>query len=78
MKKSFLGKFCRYFVFVVLFWAAAVQGQSPSSFTVSGYVYEAGSLETLIGVTVYETNSKAGVLTNSYGFYSLTIPAGPA
>jgi hypothetical protein len=43
-------------------------------FTVSGYVREAGSGEALIGVTVYAPKLKAGITTNNYGFYSLTLP----
>lgn len=43
-------------------------------YTVSGYVREAGSGEPLIGVTVYVPDLKAGIVTNNYGFYSLTLP----
>ena len=52
--------------------------QSPT-ITISGYVREAGSQEALIGVNVYRTGSttdrtRPGTTTNTYGFYSLTIP----
>ncbi|WP_409013677.1 TonB-dependent receptor [Dyadobacter sp. CY312] len=42
--------------------------------TISGYVKEAGSQEQLPGVNVYVTNTPYGAVTNTYGFYSLTIP----
>ena len=42
--------------------------------TVSGYIYEKGSLETLPGVIVYEPLSQTTATSNSYGFYSLTFP----
>jgi CarboxypepD_reg-like domain/TonB-dependent Receptor Plug Domain len=43
--------------------------------TISGYVREKGSQELLIGVTVYLPNTTTGTTTNTYGFYSLTLPA---
>ncbi|MCF2489877.1 TonB-dependent receptor [Dyadobacter sp. CY347] len=42
--------------------------------TISGFVREKGSLELLPGVNVYLENSTIGTVTNTYGFYSLTIP----
>lgn len=47
-----------------------------SKFTISGYVKEATSNELLPGVTVYIPELKTGVITNTYGFYSLTLEAG--
>lgn len=44
--------------------------------TVSGYIYEKGSKETLIGATIYFPELKAGTITNNYGFYSITLPEG--
>ncbi len=44
--------------------------------TLSGYVREAESGEALIGATVYSLNPKRGTFSNSYGFFSLTLPAG--
>ena len=42
--------------------------------TVSGHVYEKGSLETLPGGLVYEPQSQLSTSTNTYGFYTLTLP----
>ncbi|WP_375445983.1 carboxypeptidase-like regulatory domain-containing protein [uncultured Fibrella sp.] len=53
----------------------AAYSQSQSTITISGYVREAGSREALIGVNVYRTGSSVGTSTNTYGFYSLTLPA---
>ena len=44
--------------------------------TISGFIKEKGSLETLPGATIYIPVLKRGTTTNSYGFYTLTIPAG--
>lgn len=43
--------------------------------TISGYVKDASNGETLIGATVLIKGSSQGVITNVYGFYSITLPA---
>jgi len=52
-----------------------VSGQSAERYTISGYVREAVSGETLIGVNVYLPDLQIGTVTNTYGFYSLTLAA---
>ena len=44
--------------------------------TLSGYVMDAASKETLIGATVIDRNTGKGCATNSYGFYTLTLDQG--
>ncbi|MDH5475901.1 MAG: TonB-dependent receptor [Cyclobacteriaceae bacterium] len=51
-------------------------GTAQSKYTISGYVKEQGSGELLPGVTIYVPSLKTGVSTNTYGFYSLTLPQG--
>ena len=48
--------------------------QTTNSGTVSGYVRDAESGEELIGATVVVKELNKGAVTNTYGFYSLTIP----
>ena len=45
-------------------------------YTISGYIKEKGSLESLPGVTVYLPEINKGVITNGYGFYSMTLETG--
>ncbi|MEZ4686273.1 MAG: TonB-dependent receptor [Bacteroidia bacterium] len=45
--------------------------------TVRGYVRNAESGEVLINAQVYDAVSGQGVLTNNYGFYSLSLKPGP-
>jgi len=52
-----------------------VSAQQKSRYTVSGFIREAGSGELLIGVNIYLSDHKTGTVTNTYGFYSLTLPA---
>lgn len=44
--------------------------------TISGFVKEKGSLESLPGAAVYIKMLQKGTMTNNYGFYSMTVPAG--
>lgn len=47
-------------------------------FTISGYVTDGTSSETLIGANILESRQKQGTTTNPYGFYSITLPQGVA
>lgn len=45
--------------------------------TISGYIHDDTTGETLIGAGVVAAKSSAiGAVTNDFGFYTLTIPAG--
>ncbi len=52
--------------------------ERPRSVTISGFIRDRASLEYLSGASVYEVGSQRGTATNSQGFFSLTLPAGPA
>ncbi len=60
---------CFIFLLLALFPAF---GQN-SKFTISGYVKEDVSDELLPGVTIYIPSLNTGVITNNYGFYSMTL-----
>ncbi len=50
---------------------------AQNKYTLSGYVKDAGSGETLIAANVFvKDQSQLGNVTNVYGFYSLTLPEG--
>ncbi|MFC2098143.1 carboxypeptidase-like regulatory domain-containing protein [Bacteroidota bacterium] len=48
----------------------------PFHFTLSGYIRDTKSNEALIGATIYLPELEKGTISNEFGFYSLTIPAG--
>ncbi len=49
----------------------------PKSATISGFVRDAKSGETLTGAVIYpKENPSIGITTNSYGYFSLTLPIG--
>lgn len=42
--------------------------------TISGYVKDAETGETLIGANIYDSQSKKGTVANEFGFFSLSLP----
>ncbi len=44
--------------------------------TLSGYIKDADSGETLIGASVFIPSLSVGTTSNEYGFYSITVPSG--
>ncbi len=47
---------------------------AQNRYTISGFIREKGSQEQLIGVNIYVPNTSIGTSSNTYGFYSLTLP----
>ena len=45
-------------------------------YTISGYIKDASTGEDLIGANIYIEDVKAGAISNTYGFYSLSLPKG--
>ncbi len=61
------------FGFIWLCWITSLS--FAQNITISGYVKDEKSRESLIGATLYETTQKVGTTTNAYGYYSLTVSA---
>ena len=59
---------------LILFSISSVLSQEK--FTLSGYVSDLRNGENIIGVNIYCKDLKIGVTSNTYGFYSLTLPKG--
>lgn len=64
----------RTLLFLFLVFPLSVYSQETA--TLSGYVTDGKSGETLIGAKVFVPSIRKGVITNNYGFYSLTLPKG--
>ena len=60
----------------LVFFLFTISVCSQNRFTLSGTVTEISSNETLIGVTIAVPALSTGVITNEYGFYSITLPKG--
>lgn len=59
----------------VLLWLISVFAYGQN-YTISGYITEETSGETMINASVYDFNSRKGTVANAFGFYSLTLPKG--
>lgn len=61
-------------LFALLMCSSAIFAQK---ITITGYITDQKSGEKLIGANVYNANNFVGTVTNSYGFFSLTLNQGP-
>jgi outer membrane receptor for ferrienterochelin and colicin len=64
-----------FFCFIILLLSNGTFAQTTAKYTISGYASEKGSKENLPGVNIYIPKLKSGTATNTYGFYSITLPA---
>lgn len=48
----------------------------PRVYTISGFVRDSASYENLLSATIHEKISGEGTVTNSFGFYSISLPPG--
>ena len=62
--------------YFLLFLLLSLSATAQKKHSISGYVTDAASRETLIGATVYDRNSGHGCATNNYGYYSMTLDEG--
>ena len=62
-------------LFVLLLFIPSVF-YAQEKFTLSGFVSDKNNGENIIGVNIFCKELKQGVVSNTYGFYSLTLPAG--
>lgn len=65
MKKGF------FLIYLFFLWSESF---SQESYTISGYLTDKSNGEALIGASVFDSKSKKGVISNTYGFFSLTLP----
>ena len=60
----------------LIFLLSAIHAQNSDKHTLSGYITDSKSGEALIGVKVFIPEINKGAITNTYGFYSLTVSSG--
>ncbi|WP_298486521.1 TonB-dependent receptor [uncultured Maribacter sp.] len=63
-------------VCLFIFLSSSYLSFGQQKFTLSGIVSQKNSNETLIGVTIAIPELQTGIITNEYGFYSITLPEG--
>ena len=59
-----------------LLFLISVNVYSQTNYTLNGYIKSASDGESLIGATIYINEIQGGVITNPYGFYSITLEEG--
>jgi len=64
------------FIFAFLLLIIAINTFAQKKVTLSGYMRDAQTGEALIAATIYVRDLQLGAQTNTYGFYSVTVPAG--
>ncbi|MEL6612310.1 MAG: carboxypeptidase-like regulatory domain-containing protein, partial [Bacteroidota bacterium] len=64
-------------VLAVLLGPLALEAAAQETITLSGFVRDADSRETLIGASLYAPELERGAVTNAFGFFSLTLPRTP-
>ena len=57
-----------------IFFALSVLAQEK--YTISGYITDINNGESIVGANIYCKELNLGVTSNTYGFYSLTLPSG--
>ena len=69
--------FFRIIFFTIILVSSGLGSFAQSTFTINGHIKDASSGEDIIGATVIVKDKPSlGAVTNIYGFYSLTLPAG--
>lgn len=63
-------------IFVYLLLLVSATASAQNKVTLSGYVRDAQSGEALIAATIYIRELQLGAQTNTYGFYSVSVPPG--
>lgn len=63
-------------IFITLLLGLAVKALMAQSHTISGYIEDAESGERIIGVNVFAKGTNNGTSSNTYGFYTLSLPPG--
>jgi hypothetical protein len=71
-----MGCIIKIAVGICLFLSISIDNTAQEKHTISGYIKDAGTGEVLIGSSIYIKELGKGVVTNVYGFYSLTLETG--
>jgi len=69
-------KFLPKFLVIIFLVSTTAVSYAQSKATISGYIKDKETIETLIGASVYLKEKQVGTATNTYGFYSLTADTG--
>jgi len=63
-------------IVTILILLLATNSYAQITHTISGYITDKSNGESIVGVNIYCADLSLGVTSNTYGFYSLTLPEG--
>ena len=63
-----------FFLLLMSSWVSAQD--TKKSHTISGYITDGKSQETLLGASIYDVATMKGVVSNNFGYYTLKLPNG--
>ena len=63
-----------HILLLLFFLLFSSNAHAQEKYTISGYVSDQASAEKLIAVNIFDTKSNSGTVSNTYGFYSMTLP----
>lgn len=66
----------KFTLWILGFFLVLCHEVQAQQFTLSGTISDQSNNETLIGASVFIVETNRGLVTNEYGFYSVTLPAG--
>ncbi len=69
-------KIAHYCILLFLMFVSVFSAKSQVKYTISGYLTDTANGERLIAANIYDSEQKVGTISNTYGFYSLTLPEG--
>lgn len=69
-------QFLKYALLCSLMMSGIRTAFAQDRFTISGYVRDSSSNESVIGATIFVKGISKGYSSNQYGFYSITLPKG--
>ena len=64
------------FSFTIIFLLLITSVFGQDKYTISGYITDVNNGESIVGANIYCKELNLGVTSNTYGFYSLTLPVG--
>lgn len=67
---------CKGLNFLLLIFFGVINGVWAQEHTLSGYIYDQESGESLIGANIVELQTENGTTTNDYGYFSVKVPEG--
>jgi len=61
---------------ILFYFVSSSYISAQETYTISGYIQDSDSAEKLISANIYNAENYEGTVSNTYGYYSITLPSG--